>query len=720
MATTTTDNYRLPAEYVEEDRRVGWLKESVKEGEAWLKSQTAYSDLQRAKDIIAGVSEDKLPSSLSRVRTNLQKRLLREIVATVANVRPLWGYKTFNKDLAEQELSLNKILSAWYHMTFADRDIRRLAQLGGGLGTGYIGPTWQSDFWNVGLGDVKLKTYAPDDVLPIQLPADGDLQRAYIVHIREAVPINLARAMFPALAHKITPDREAPKGIGQLASRAKSFVSPVLNRFASGQKAKQSLQSVFPEVDVYHSYVMDLSINPMGSKPRVMGEPGTSWSYVVPALGDDIPDGRGGTRKATHEDAMLYPLRRLVIWCNAGVLRDGPSYWWHGKVPAIKFCFDDWAWETLGYSMFRDTHALETSNNSIRRAIDDSANARLKPTLQYDDQTVSQSLMERIDPRQGGQSVGVDMTRSEMPIRPLIPPEYYNLPQWIFQTVKDNEEMQKYLVGASDFTAIAKARQLPSAETVDKLMEMAGPLVTDVSRNLERTLGQLGELVKCMFFQFYTTPRVLQILGPDGVSESTYDFVPGSLIPSHMPHEKEIGPEGKLIAPNKPSVYDQIRRAKHYMNSFVFHVTPNSLVQITQMSRKLLMIQLSKAGVPIDPWTMAEINDIPNYGPPPDGAKNVFDRWVAFQRLQGELQATVQAKAQEILMANQIKMQMAQGAMAMLSQGVAGPLQAAAGGGEAPAPEIGPKNPQGRPPSGDKPPHIEQKDGGTRSTISQT
>lgn len=706
MSPTPQDNYRLPPDTVEEDRRLRWLQESAKEGEAWLKAQTAHMDFKRVKEIIAGINEEKLPTSLSKVRTNLQKRLIREIVATLSNVRPLWGYKSDNTELSEQTLILNKLLNAWYYQTFADRSIRKWIQYAIAMGGGYIGPTWQSDFWNKGRGDIKLKVYSPEDVLPVQLPTDGDFQRAYMVTIREEVPINLARAMFPTKAHLIHPDREAPRGISKVMGRMQSFLSPVLNRFASSTKAKRAVEGVFPVVDVYSSYILDLSINPEGGKPRVMGEPDTSWNYVVPAYNSDISDGRGGTRKATADDAMLYPLRRLVIWTNGGILRDGPSYWWHGKVPTIPLSFDDWAWENLGFSAVRDTHALETSNNSIRRAVDDSANARLKPPLMYDDATLSQSLVERFDTRQGGQAIGVDFTRSEQPIRPALPAEYYNLPQWIFASVKDNEEMMKYMLGVGDFTAIAKARQLPSGETLDKLMEMAGPLVTDVARNMEAGLGQLGEMMKSMFFQFYNTARVLQILGPDGVSEETYDFVPGSLVPSHMPWEnKESAPASR-----------EIDRAKHYMNSHVFHVTPNSMIQLTQMSRKLLMIQLSKV-MPIDPWTLAEMNDIPNFGPPPDGAKNVFERWVAFEKLKGELQASVQAKAQEIMAAAAMKQQ----AFAMLTGGVPGAApDEGREGGEAPETQLGPKNPPGRPPSGTEAPHLESKDQGTRTTISQT
>ena len=705
-----SDQYVVPSYSSTEEARLGWLKNAIREGEVYIKNQTAHTDFQKAKDIIAGVSEDKIPQSLSKISVNLQKRLIRDIVATMSNIRPLWGYSTDNKDLDSQSEVLNKLLLSWYQSTFVDRGLKKGLQYAAVFGTGYIGPSWESDFWTRGRGDIAIKAYSPENVIPCQVPESHDLQKCYAVTLREEVPINLARAMAPTMAHKIVPDRSNPSGIRKGVSRMTSFLSPVLNRFAADQKARKAVDTVFPVVDIHQTYIMDLSVNE-GPDPIVMGEPGTYWHYVVPVLGSDIPSGKDTLgnqtfRKATVEDAMLYPFRRLITWCSNGILRDGPSYWWHGKVPAVKIVFDDWAWEFLGYSMTRDQNPIEQSSNSLRRAIDDSANARLRPTLLHDDRTISKSLMESLDTRIPGQSVGVDLTMSERPIRPALEANYYDVPQWVLEVVNKNEETQKYLSGVQDFSAIAKARQIPSSDSLEKILEMAGPMVTDMSRGMESSLGQLGEMVKCLFFEFYTAARRMQILGKNGITEEDYDYSPGSLIPSHLPTEDKSLPPASSMG----------ERARKYMNSFFFKITPNSLHQITQLSRKLLYIQLLKAGIPIDPWTMAEVNDIPNFGPPPEGTTTVFQRWVAFERLKGDLQAHIQAKAMEIMAAAQMK-------SALLGQalgGQGGGGQPGVEGSNLPQPSHSPAlgdNPPGRPARVGENPQIQQKDGGTRSTI---
>lgn len=641
------DEYIFPSKDSGEDTRLRFLRESVIAGETFIRNQPAAQDFESAKNIIAGWNNSKIPQQLSRVNVNLTKRLVRDVVSTMSNLRPLWGYKTDNPELDETAAILNKLLISWYQTTYADRAIKKSLQYAAVYGTGWLGPDWKKDMWTRGRGDIVLKAYSPEDVIPYQVPSDGDIQRAYQVTFREEVPLNIARAMFPTLADKIQPDRVSPSGLRRGLGKMASFLSPVLNRFGAQTRAKKSVEKVFPVVDIYQTYTMDLSVN-LGPDPMVMGEPGAYWSYIVPPLGGDMRDAQLGTKVATIEDAMLYPFRRLTTWCQSTILRDGPSYWWHGMVPGVKITMDSWAWEFLGFSMTRDLASIDESSNTIRRAMDDATNTRLRPPLMFDDKVISQAQMESLDIRVPGQAIPVDFTTSEAPIRPIVPPQFFDVPATAFEIIKGNDEMMKYLSGVVDMSAVTKAAQIPASDTVEKIFEQAGPMVTDISRNLEASLGPLGEMIKCMFFEFYTAKRRMEILGKDGLTPEDSDyFDPGTMIPDHLPHEN----------PERPSIFNAVERARAHMNNFYFQITPNSLHQITQMSRKLLYIQLQKAGIPMDPWTMAEVMDIPNFGRAPDGADTVMKRWVAFETIKGEMTAKIQAKAQEIMISEQADLQ---------------------------------------------------------------
>lgn len=685
-----SSDYRMPGFWdkegnrTPEDAKTGWLREAISEGTNFLKSQRAYVDLDRSIDTLFGPHDERIPRALSTVYVNRLKRIIRETVATESNLRPIWGYKSDNKAFDDQVVVLNKLVNGWWHNTFADRSIREAMQYAGVEGTGYASPIWEKDFWVTGRGDIKLHTYGPRDVLPIQLPKDHDLQRAYAVIIRTETPIAMAHAMYPLYADRIFPDRSQPGWFKRGMKKVQRFLSPALN--VADQDRDREVNC--PTVDIYNTYVLDLTINGSGHVIP-MGDPGTSWYYEVPYVGQEIPTGiRDGSgrmlyRKATWEDCLMYPLRRLFVAVGEKApveVRDGPSPWWHGKAPVVKFTVDDWPYEYLGISPVRDGGSIQASINRLLRVIDDSANAKLRPALMYNAQgSLSKTDMDSFDTRQPNQRVEVDFNFGK-PIEPLLPPDYYNVDPYVREHLEKLKEDLDYVMAQRDMAALAKARQLPAGDTIEKLFEVLGPIPQDISRSMERSLRDLGEMVKCLFFQWYTLPRKVQIMGSTGIVEEDYDYDPGNMIPARNADE---------------AMTPYLERVRRHTGNFVFHVTPGSLHQITQMSRQLMLIQLWTRGFPIDPWTMAEAMDLPNFGPPPTGTKNMIERFIAWTRLRGEVATDVQVEAAQAMGAVQ-QAQQAQQAQAIL------------GGGT---------NPPGRPPSMEKAPALAEKDGGTRSTI---
>jgi hypothetical protein len=296
--------------------------------------------------------------------------------------------------------------------------------------------------------------------------------------------------------------------------------------------------------------------------------------------------------------------------------------------------------------------------------------------------------MEKLDTRRPNQKLGLDLQAGEMP-KPLLESSYFNITADEFTFLNFLEEQMGKQLALKDMMAMAKARLNLGAEGMEKLLEASGPVVKDICRNMEQPVSQLADMIKALMFQFYTVARRVQILGEDGFTEQDFDFEPGSMVPSHAPEEFAAAgrhSDGSQRLPSGESKYHQIERARMYCQNFFYHQTPNSLHQQQQMSRKLLFVQLASKGiVPIDPWTLAEVCDIPNYGPPPAGCTTVFERYMAWLDIQHEL-------AQE----------MGQGA------------------GQTRGPGGGQKGTGGRAPSGGAPPRVQSKDGGARSTITES
>ncbi len=661
-------DYRVPTKDATEDNKLGWFREVLQTGEAYLKTQTAYNDIDRALEILSGVSDERLPKYLSRVRVNRIRRQVREIIAMLSNLRPAWSYKVDNPPFEKHNVILCNLLTAWYHGMFADQAIKDVLAWGAVGGTGYLSPQFVRDYWTYGRGDIKPFVLGPRDVIPFGIGRDFDLQRAYMVALKSEVPLHMAHAMFPEFQDRIKAQRDSPSWMGKAFEKFKQIVKGgalAVSPRGSGEPSNIPV----PTVDVYDAYIMDSSIN-VTTQVIQMGEPGSSWAYSVPPLGSDIPtgfkdnQGRELLRKAMPEDCRLYPLRRRMTVVNECLVYDDTNQSWHGKVPAIPFSLDVWPWEFLGYPLTRDNDSIQQSIIEVLRSIEQKVRLGLDPPTQYDSQITPKATMQNIDLRRPGTKIPGNFSMGE-PIKAVLGPEYYHVASEAFKYVESMEARMDHQMGVQDVTAIAKARQIPSSDSIEKILEMAGPLVMGMSRSMERSIRELGEQMKSNFFQFYTVPRRLQIMGEKGLVDEDYDYDPMNMIPSHLPGED-------TTVPSRSTMLD---RARWHQNNFIFHVTPHSLHQITQLSTKLMYMQLFAKGFPIDPWTVAEAMDIPNFGSPPPECITVMDKW-------GYWKGTQAAMAQEGLAAQQ--------------------------------------KAQGRPPSGQAAPQIKSKEGGARQTVTES
>lgn len=674
----SSTDYRCPPRTASEVDRLAWLKSTRGQSEAWLQTQPCYRSFRDAVAYISGLADDEvLGAGLSDVKAGEVRRDIRELVETLANLRPLSSFKTDNKELYLQNHTLNKLQEAWWYMTRPNEDVKGALQMSAGMGTGWLVVEWDPDFYGPGRGDNALTVYGPHEILPVQLPKDADYQRAYAIHQVREMPIAMAHRKFPLLQNEIFADRQSPTWMKKGIEKVQQFLSPVLNMFGMGRDSL-SPDPIFPTVDIVYTYVDDVSVNMTGSTVQ-MGMPNTSWSYEVPSMGTQIDSGlRDPTtgqplmRDVTYDDARLYPMRRLMIWCETKLIYDDTSYWWHGKFPGVKFELDRWVWEAVGRPLTTDVLCMESSMTRLMRAIDDASNTRLSPPLQVNEDVISEDLAEEFNPRMPDQTLRFSGALVTDPIKPILPAAFYDVPAFIPQYVESLRSNIQRLLGVSDAQALMKARQLPGADTIEKIKEMAGPLIIGMTNGMEVSLQDLGDLWKWNVFQFLTLKRRLQILGDDAMMPEDFDFDPGTLIPSHLPGEETKDSGGNY----KPSGKTSLERAKWYASQFYYFVVPGSIHRITQQTQKLLLLQLKKAGVPLDRWTLAKAFGIDNYGPEPAGTHNVMERVMAEQRMNEEAAA---------------RMAQAQGA------GQQGP---------------------GRPNSGKKSPHIQSKDGGTRTTVS--
>lgn len=686
----------------------------LSDGRSYLRLQPAYKYIADGMDIINGDFLVTGVQSLSNVRTESTARNTREIVAAQTNLRIIPAFKAESEAFREQNTILNKGFMAWQNMTFADRRLRAAWQYATAAGTGYVGTRYDPNYYYRGKGDIVWDAYGPLDVIPLGLPPGLQIQGAYAVAMRKKMPIHQVWRMFPLQRDNIKANRVTTMGKGMVIAQSVKLASAVLKRFSQGARQPEEAYT-WDTTDVYYIYIDDDSVNESGHPMQICGpdgEWGTSWSYTVPFVGQEIETGhllQGGrpeTKTAKRADCMIYPNRRLVIATDSCIINPAPehqsSYRWDGKIPVTQFRADDWAWNFLGFPITRYGQSIEKLVIELWRGIGDQMNLSLNPSAFFDRGSSATSMLQTTNPRIPGLRVGLDMAlnNAAQQFTPMMPIAWYQTQAAHLEAAsKILPGIIKEQMGVADFSALARAKQIPSGDSQQKLMEMMGPLVQDQSRNMEEGIRSLGEMWKSDWFQFATAKRRMQMLGPEGVTDEDFDFEPGSLVPvtqtkgsdgNYQTLEMTQGPNGTwLYEPGvqgrMPSLAIQsFERARWHKNNFTFSVTPYSLHELNSTTRKLFMLQLLKSGFPLSWWTQAELFDVKNFGPcmieGEDGAmreaRNEIERWT----VQLEIQARVAA---------------------------------ATGAGQ----QQGKKKGRGRPETFARAPTIEQKSGGADSTV---
>jgi len=194
-------------------------------------------------------------------------------------------------------------------------------------------------------------------------------------------------------------------------------------------------------------------------------------------------------------------------------------------------------------------------------------------------------------------------------------------------------ERMEFVSGAKDVTNFAALGQIPSSETIEKFMEAMSPAIRSRSRTMEAFMRPLAFKVLAGFMQFYGQAKRVRALGKDGSVLEDFDYDPGTLIPAY------IHPQDLIPNTNHPTATAQSRgprplmdRAMMFLPMFDFYIAPGSLLAASEVTQKLLYLQLARAGM-LDMFTLLERLGVPNVGSPADLPATVLGR-LQFQNSQ--------------------------------------------------------------------------------------
>ncbi len=595
---------------------INWVQQALKEGESMLTEESYGEDVEENIKMVMGQYKD-MKSEMNKplYRSNFTEsrvgKNVNDIASAITDFRPTWHHKTFNFMYERQGQILDKLSIAWWYNNYIDLKMQLLVKQSLVARTAYAYVTYNPTL-NGGLGDIDIVVKDYRDVIPIRPNSKISIQDSYGVIIRSRNTVNWAKARYGDKAANIRPTSEGSYLRNAVTSKFR-VSSPALDYLDSQRKKTEEF--AIPLYDHYEIYIKDPSINASGARkwigPGPVGE--HPWGYWV------------------EPKAALYPRGRLVIMANMlQILYDGGNPYWHGMFPVAKLTLDPMPWSFLGKSALADAKSPQLAVIEIGQGIMDATRKALRPGIIADKNAVSRQVLERFDSREPGFKLKTNPSAGQGVIMEQPMP----LPPYILDQRNYYNNNIDYVMGVLDMRALEQVRDMNGNMDVEAMLEYLGPSIRTRGRVLEVFLREVGEMMKFNFFQFYNMGRRIQILGKDGLDFEDYDYDPGSLVPSGP--AADLGNEASRFYnvskdENGFDKYDlkpRAERAAEHARSFVFFLTPGSLLNMSKKQDQLVALQLFRMGV-LDPQSLLEKLDWPNVGELPGAPATVLERLAA-------------------------------------------------------------------------------------------
>ena len=410
--------------------------------------------------------------------------------------------------------------------------------------------------------EIFFEVLRKDQVLvdPLTVEA-GFFDRAEYVFIKRVRPVSELKQRFPGRGALVVAD--APVGTPQSARREVDSPLPDLLKRKRERDATATRKGAIARAVVWEAFIQDRQLSPDGM--------------------------------------LLFPHGRHLIFTDDVVLSDGPNPFWDGLIPVDWF---DWGVDPehpWGWSETMRLRRLQTSFNMLAGGLVENQILTNFITVLMDADVLDSKQMKQLNKirsslilrKQGGPNKMLSIE----------PPKPFGADK--VQIARMIFSFAQLLCGITDVTLGENPGSLQSGQAVEGLQEGANLMTRARASRLEDLFTRVGNKIIARIFQFMTSDRIFQIMGPTGEALD-YAFKRNELF---------LNDAGQpLTDQERQDVFRYTR----------FSVLPGSSAPGSRLHRAQMAMQLNALGLVSGRYVLqaADFQD-------PDGMMKEAEEWMA-------------------------------------------------------------------------------------------
>jgi hypothetical protein len=478
---------------------------------------------------------------------------LEDKTGKLAESKPEIAIMATRKGLEQPAAVLKKCISSVWDRRKIEYATERIAYYGAVAGAAFIGTPYNRRL-NGGVGDIDFVVKDPRACgIDPGVSEAKDTDQGEYVWMEDFLPLDYIRNEYPGRGAEVKPSERIS---GYVKPRDNSTTSLLRRAYSMLNRGKaKDTASAIPRAIVREYYIQDRreSIDDLGTVPICKSL--TKWK-------EKGVDGYTGAP---------FPGGRRILRAGEVLLEDSPNPYWDGAPPLDMLSWKVDLESAWGCDEIQGVRRMQEAVNRLGDAYTNTALINSTTRLVMDYGALSPQERNKLS-----NSIGEIIEKA--PGREF---NYQIPPQLPVEVVGFVNQLHDWIRQSLGVVIPPTQKDLPSIVTgpaMDSLQLMIETPIRTAARRIEEILQRVGQKMVARVFQYYTSDRILHLVGPDK-KWIEFEFVRSQLIRD---------------AKGRPRQGQDLVKA---FQDFYFSIEPGSSLAVARTQKAMMAFQLVQAGL---------------------------------------------------------------------------------------------------------------------------